>query len=123
MAMRHPTPPQVRAVIVRLWQEGRTYKDIADLVGVGVATVSRILRLQRETGATEPLRAGGGNLSPIRGSVEKKLKTLISAMPDSTVAELATALARAERLATSRSSVHRALGRMGYSRKKSHSSR
>jgi len=121
--MRHPTPPQVRAVIVRLRQEGRTYKDIADVVGVGVATVSRILRLQRETGATEPLSPGGGNLSPIHGSVEKKLKALISVMPDSTVAELATALARAERLATSRSSVHRALSRMGYSRKKSPSSR
>lgn len=93
------------------------------MVGLGFATVNRILRLHRETGATEPKKAGGGNFSPIRGKVEAKLRALIDAMPDTTVAELSDALNRAEKLATSRSSVQRALTRMGYSRKKRSSAR
>ena len=116
--MRPPTPPQLRAVIVRLREEGRTYQQVADTVDLGVATVNRILRLHRETGATTPSKPGGGNFSPIRGRVEKKLRALVAAMPDSTVAELGEALTKAEKLATSRASVQRALTRMGYSRKK-----
>lgn len=120
--MRPPTPPQVRRVILRLRQEGRTYDEIAELVGVGTATVNRILRRYRETGSLEPLAPGGGNLSPLR-EVESKLKRLVTAMPDATVAEMAAALRKAEKLSTSRSSVQRALTRLGYSRKKSPSSR
>jgi transposase len=121
--VRPPTPPQVRRVIVRLRQEGRTYEQIAELVGVGTATVNRILRRHRETGALEPLAPGGGNLSPLRGPVASKLKALVAALPDATVAEMAVALRKAEKLSTSRSSVQRALVRLGYSRKKSPSSR
>jgi transposase len=84
--------------------------------------VNRILRRFRERGSLEPL-APGGNLSPLRGPVESKLKSLVSAMPDATVAEMAVALRKAEKLATSRSSVQRALVRLGYSRKTSPSSR
>jgi transposase len=123
VAMRPPTPPQLRTVIVRLREEGRTYQQIADTVDLGVATVNRILRLHRKTGTTAPLKPGGGNLSPIRGRVELKLRALVAAMPDSTVAELGEALSQAEKLATSRASVQRALTRMGYSRKKRNSSR
>lgn len=121
--MRPPTPPQLRAVVVRLREDGRTYQEIADLTALGVATVNRILRLHRERGNTEPEQPGGGNFSPIRGKVEKRLRTLVDAMPDATVREFAQALEKAEQLKTSRSSVGRALQRMGYSRKKRPSSR
>lgn len=121
--MRPPTSPQIRAVIVRLREEGRTYDQIADITGVGYATVNRILRLHRETGSTEPAAPGGGNRSPIRGKVEQRLRALVEKMPDATVSEFADALQRAEALATSRPSVQRALKRMGYSRKKRPSSR
>jgi transposase len=121
--MRPPTPPQLRAVIVRLREQGRTYQEIADTTGLGVATVNRILRLHRETGTTNPSKPGGGNFSPIRGKVEAKLRALVEAIPDTTVAELSEALNKAAKVVTSRSSVHRALGRMGYSRKKRSSSR
>jgi transposase len=122
VVVRPPTPPQVRRTIVRLREEGHTYDEIAELVGVGPATVNRILRRYRETGSLEPLAPGGGNLSPLR-QLESKFKALVSAMPDATVAEMAAALRKAEKLATSRSSVQRALVRLGYSRKISPSSR
>jgi transposase len=121
--MRPPIPEQVRRVIVRLKEEGRTYDEIANLVGVGRATVSRILRLHRETGGLRPSEPGGGNLSPIRGKIQDSLRRLVETLPDATVSELGEALIRAEKLATSRASVHRALVRMGYTRKKSRSSR
>jgi hypothetical protein len=53
--VRPPTSPQVRRVIVRLREDGRTYDEIAELVGVGPATVNRILRRYRETRSLEPL--------------------------------------------------------------------
>ena len=121
--MRPPTTPEIRAVIVRLQQEGHTYDEIAELAGVGYATVNRILRLHRETGAVAPAKPGGGNRSPIRGKVERRLRSLVEAMPDSTVQEFADALEKAEKLSTSRPAVQRALNRMGYSRKKRPSSR
>lgn len=120
--MRPPTTPEIRAVIVRLRRDGRTYEEIADMTAVGYATVNRVLRLQRETGGTAALKPGGGNLSPIRGKVERRLHALVQKMPDATVREFAEALQRAEDLATSRPSVQRALKRMGYSRKKRPSS-
>ena len=84
--------------------------------------MNRILRRYRGAGSIEPLAPGGGNLSPLR-KVESKLKALVTAMPDATVGETAAALRKAEKLSTSRSSVQRALTRLGYSRRKSPSSR
>lgn len=117
--MRPPTPPEVRAIVVRLREEGRTYTEIAELTDLGIATVNRILRLHRETGGTAPKKPGGGNFSPIRGKIEDRLRKLVEEMPDATVREFAEALSKAEHLKTTRSSVHRAFARMGYSRKKS----
>jgi transposase len=62
---------------VRLREEGRSYVDIAELLSVGVATVSRILRLHREKGSVEPARPGGGNFSPLRGKTADKLRVFI----------------------------------------------
>jgi len=110
------------AVLSASWMWVTTDAQIADMTAVGYATVNRVLRLQRETGGTAPAKPGGGNLSPIRGKVEQRLRALVEKMPDATVREFADALRRAEDLATSRPSVQRALKRMGYSRKKRPSS-
>ncbi|RKH18965.1 hypothetical protein D7X74_07995 [Corallococcus sp. CA047B] len=46
-----PTPEKLRRAIVRAFQEeGLSYEQIAHLLGIGEATVSRVLRLYRETG-------------------------------------------------------------------------
>lgn len=121
--MKQPTSPEIREVIVRFQDEGRTYEEIAELTDVGYATVSRVLRLHRETGGVKPKAPVGGNQSPIRGKVEKRLRDLVEAMPDSTVREFAEALERAEKLATSRPSVQRALKRMATREKELHRGR
>ncbi len=109
----------IRRAIVRGQKQGRTYKEIAALLDVGEATVSRILRLHRERGSVRRRPIRGGRLSPIRGQVARLLGFILKDMPDATVLELTAALMSRTELKTSRSAVQRALHRLGYSRKKS----
>ena len=116
-------PKQIREAIIRAFHErGMTYEQVAELLGVGRATVSRVLRRHRESGTVEPRPRGGGNVSPIRGKAADRLRALLASRPDLTAAEMAQELERAVGVTTSRSSVQRALVRLGYTRKKSPSS-
>ena len=117
------TPIEVRRAIVRLREEGHEYEEIAEMLGIGRATVNRVLRRHREAGDLEPLPRGGGNFSPIRARVAKLLVAIVKRMPDATVAELTAAFEREASISTSRSSVLRALHRLGYSKKRRPSSR
>jgi transposase len=120
--MGAPIPSQLREAIVRTYQEGdRSYDEVATALGIGRATVNRVLRLKRETGSVAALPRGGGNRSPIHGKLAELLVAIVTKMPDATVAELADALISRSNITTSRSSVLRALVRLGYSRKKSRS--
>lgn len=110
---------RVREAIVRAWHEEKlTYAAIASLLGVGEATVSRVLRLHRERGSVAPRSHGGGNRSPIRGDVAKALERLVRELPDATLDELKESLMNSVDVTTSRAAVLRALQRLGYSRKK-----
>lgn len=118
-----PIPLKMREAVLQAREQGCSYKETAALLGIGYATVNRILRLYRETSSVEPRQRGGGNVSPIHGETAKQLAMLVNEMPDATVAELAAALIERTEIATSRSGVQRALGRLGFSRKKSPLSR
>lgn len=54
---------ELREKIVEAYLSRRsgTYEETAKLFGVGRATVSRLLRRHRETGAVDPLPVGGNN--------------------------------------------------------------
>jgi len=117
------TPLKLRAAVLRARAEGRTYEEVAALLGIGRATVNRILRLQRETNSLEPRPRGGGNVSPIHDHVADLLAKIVAETPDATVDEFAEMLMRRSGITTSRSGVTRALARLGFSRKKSPSSR
>lgn len=121
--MSAPVSVPIRKAIVRLFHaDHRSYDEIAELLDVGEATVSRVLRLHRETGSIEPAAHGGGNFSPIAGKVVGLLRAIVERLPDATITELTTALIKSSGTSTSRSAVVRALQRIGYSRKKSRSS-
>ena len=110
---------EVRRAIIRAHDKQHlTYEEIADLLGVGRASVSRVLRLHRESGSVERRPPGGGNFSPLHGEVLELLMALVAAMPDATVQELTDALVEQKAIETSRAAVGRALNRVGYSRKK-----
>lgn len=117
------TPLKLREAVLRARAEGRTYDEVAALLGIGRATVNRILRLHRETSSLEPRPRGGGNFSPIQDDVAELLAAIVAETPDATVMELADVLMLRAGITTSRSSVTRALARLGFSRKKSPSSR
>ncbi|CAM4346156.1 helix-turn-helix domain-containing protein [Corallococcus exiguus] len=120
MSEGHPTPEKLRRAIVRdCHDEGLAYAQIAHLLGIGEATVSRVLRLYRETGDVVPRPKGGGNFSPIRGKVTIVIKRLVTQKPDATVRELMAALTARTGIVTSRPSMQRALHRLGFSHKKS----
>jgi transposase len=122
--MNSSTPERIRRAIIHAVKRKKlTYRETAKLIGVGEATVSRVLRLHRETGSVAPRPRKGGNFSAIHGKVARLLHAIVTRMPDATVAELTLALVDRSGVETSRSSVQRALHRLGFSRKKSPSSR
>lgn len=111
---------RIREAILRSFHvEKKSYQVIADTLGIGRATVNRVLRLARETGGLAPRPRGGGNASPIRDEVAHVLHEVILETPDATIEEITGELVRRCNVETSRASVHRALVRLGYSRKKS----
>jgi transposase len=114
-----PVPIHVRKAIVRATEKGLTYEATAELLGVGRATVNRVLARYRRTKSVEPSPNGGGWTSPIQGRVATLLEKIVTTMSDATVAELTAALEEKARIKTSRSAVQRALHRLGYTRKKS----
>jgi transposase len=117
------TSSEVRRAIVRAHEQKLTYEQIAELLGVGRATVSRTLRLHRETGDIRPRPNGGGNFSMFRDHVAELLLAVVETLPDASIVELTRAFEAHTKLATSTASVGRALRRLGYSRKKSPSAR
>jgi transposase len=73
-------------------QQGFSYSETAAFLGVGYATVNRIIRLHRETASVAPRRPGGGNRSQLHGSLAKLLVAIVHELPDATVSELTDAL-------------------------------
>ncbi len=116
--MGQPKPREVREAIVRAREQNLGYDQIAELLGVGRATVSRTLRLHRESGGVEPRPKGGGNVSIFHGHVAELLLAIVETMPDASIRELTRAFQAQTKLSTSAMSVGRALRRLGYSRKK-----
>ena len=57
------TPIEIRKLIVEAYtsKKSGTYEQTAELFDVGEATVSRLLRLHRETGDVQPKPKGGNN--------------------------------------------------------------
>jgi transposase len=117
--MDHALPLQLRLAVLSLRDEGNSYDEIAALLGVGRASVSRLLRRERETGKVERLPRGGGLESQIQGKVADLLCKLVTEVNDSTLDELTKALVERAKIRTSRSAVVRAMARLGFTRKKS----
>jgi transposase len=116
--MGRPKPLEVREAIVKAREQQLGYDEIAELLGVGRATVNRTLRLHRESGGVDPRPKGGGNFSVFRDQVAELLLAIVETMPDASIQELTRAFELQSNLSTSTASVGRALRRLGYSRKK-----
>lgn len=109
----------LRRRLVAAYDRGEgTYAEIARLFGVGEATVSRVLRRQRERGSVEPDGHGGGMPARISDEELPALRELVLAAPDRTVEELRREWRRLRKTVLSRSSMLRALRRANLTWKK-----
>jgi transposase len=96
-----------------------TREQIAARFSVSVAWLRRLLQRRRETGSIAPRPRGGGRAPAFDAEAGRRLREAVRADDDATLQELA----RAAGVACCASAVHRALGRLGITRKKSHGGR
>ena len=115
-----PLSPDLRNRIVRAHQKEKAgVRELAERFQVGTATVKRLLRRFRETGSVEPLPHRGGQRPKIPAEKLAVVRKLVEANPDWSVDELADAYNRQQGTTLSRSTMDRALRRLGFTRKKS----
>ena len=92
-----------------------TREQVAARFAVSVAWVRKLLRRRRETGSIAPKPRGGGRAPAFDAEAAARLREAVRADDDATLQELA----RAAGVSCGPSAVHRALVRLGITRKKS----
>jgi transposase len=96
-----------------------TREQVAARFSVSVVWIRKLLRRRRETGSIEPRPRGGGRAPAFDAEAAGRLRDAVRKDNDATLEELA----RASGVACGPSAVHRALARLGVTRKKSRGGR
>ena len=96
-----------------------TREEIAERFGVSVSWFRDLLKRRRETGSIAPRPRGGGRAPAFDEAAAARLREAVRADDDATLEELAEAAG----VACAPSVVHRALKRLGITRKKSRGGR
>ena len=96
-----------------------TRAQIAARFSVSVAWIRKLMRRRRESGSIAPKSRGGGRAPAFDADADRRLREAVRADADATLAELA----RVAGVACCPSAVHRALKRLGITRKKSRGGR
>ena len=112
-------PMAVRRAVAADHEACGSSEEVAARFGVSEAWVRRLVQRQRETGSLEPRPIKLPDNTKLKQKDLEQLTKLITDQPDMTLQELAAALTTKVSLAT----VHRATRKLGYSFKKSHSTR
>ena len=92
-----------------------TREQIAERFSVSASWIRDLLRRRRETGSIAPRPRGGGRVPAFDEAAAARLREAVRADDDATLAELAEAAG----VACCPSAVHRALRRLGITRKRS----
>lgn len=117
--MSHGYSVELRERVVSAYQRGvGTRQEIADIFNVGIATVGRWLRAEREQGTLSPKPHGGGNPRLLNEEDVKILIELVEERNDRTVVELCAAMLKRTGKKVSRSTLSRELQQAGLTRKK-----
>ena len=118
-----PLSLDLRRRIIQVWQlEQLRVPELAARFSVGTATVKRLIRRFRETDSVEPAPHGGGQSPKIPARLLPNVRRLVEANPDWSIAELAEAYNRQQGADISRSTMVRAVARLGFTRRISPSS-
>lgn len=122
--MGAPVSEDLRQRIIAAWQKRKlTGFELADLFGVGEATVKRLKRRFLDTGSVKPKPHGGGGQPIIGKEQEPIVEALVQQHPDWSEDQFAKALADEREIVASAATVGRAIRKLGYSVKKRRSSR
>ena len=116
--MPNPTPKAIRLRIVALRKAGKSYDEVARALGVGLATVNRIIQLEKRTGSVDAVSGyHRGPESKLQSEDYIALAEFVEEAPTSTLVELAGRLKEEMKKTVSRATVGRALAAMGLSKK------
>jgi transposase len=96
-----------------------TREQVAARFSVSVPWIRKLLRRRRETGSIAPKPRGGGRTPAFDDEAAGRLREAVRATADATLEELA----RAAGVSCRASAVHRALARLGVTRKRSRGGR
>ena len=96
-----------------------TRDQIAARFAVSVAWIRKLIRQRRQTGSIAPKPHGGGQAPAFDADADRRLRDAVRADDDATLKELAGATG----VSCCASAVHRALARLGLTRKKSRGGR
>ena len=97
--MAAPYSMDLRKRVLKAWDASGDADDVAATFGVSRAWVHRLAQRQRETGSIAP-RTQTKFRSRVLAGQEERLKALVNAQPDSTLAELRDALPTTAALST-----------------------
>jgi len=89
-------------------------RRIADLFGVSLSWVEKLLRRRRQTGSITPKPRGGGGRPVLDEARLEQLRGLVQEDPDATLSQLRDRLG----LSASLSVIHRALAKLGLTYKR-----
>lgn len=101
-------------IVAAVERGGYTLRQLAALFAVDVSVIVRLRQRQRQTGSIEPKPHGGGRCLKLDEAAQKRLLQIVRQQPDATLAELRQQLGIVCGLTT----IHRALKRLGITRKK-----
>ena len=114
--MGKPYSEDLRHGVVRAIETGHTYEEAADLCGVSVSSVSRLLARWRSSGSVSPEKFGGYKryaLEPHR----RRIVRWVDAQPDMTLSELQARLAE-NKVVVSQTAIFRFLRHLEFRFKK-----
>jgi transposase len=114
--MARPYSVDLRERVVRAVEGGASRRAAAGRFEVSVSFVIKLMQRWRRRGTVQPDRVGGAKRSALAAHGER-VRALVAAEPDLTIAELRHRLAD-EGIAASRSSLGRFLAAAGLTRKK-----
>lgn len=117
--MALPISDDLRARIIRFYEahDDHTQEEIAELFGVSLSFVEKLLRRWRTTDSSAALPHGGGATRLLQAHTAK-VSDLVAAQPDLTLAELQTQVAAQTQVQASVPTLCRELQRLRLRRKK-----
>src|SRR5271157_949970 len=93
-------PVPLRKRLIELYEQGKSTREIAQFSGFCVAAVRRVRQQFRQRGTLEPQTHRCGRKTLLTEERKRRLREVLSAQPDATLAELGARLDRSFRTST-----------------------